>query len=82
VSGTAPRGVGARGVVVAFDERAGLGTVDVEGHGIVGFHATQLADGTRTTAVGRHVLVTVVPWHAGRAEATAIVDAPVPAPPT
>jgi len=79
-SGVRSSGVRSSGVVVAFDERAGLGTVEVEGHGPVGFHATQLADGTRRTEVGRRVVVTVVAWHAGRAEATDIVDAPLAAP--
>ena len=80
MSGAAPGPARSRGVVVAFDAATGLGAVDVEGRGRMSFHATQLADGTRTTEVGRQVVVTVVPWHAGRDEATEIADAPLGAP--
>jgi len=74
VSGTRPRGVRASGTVHAFDDRAGLGVLRLEDGREVGFHATQLADGTRTTEVGHRVEATIVPWHRGRDEATEIHD--------
>ena len=70
MSGATPRGVAAVGVVVAFDAREGLGRIALDDASEVAFHATQLADGTRTVEVGRRVSVQVVPWHLGRREAT------------
>lgn len=40
------------GVVTSFDERAGLGTVTIDGGATIPFHCTELADGTRSTTVG------------------------------
>lgn len=71
-SGTTIRRHVAEGVVVAFDEGAGLGRVGLADATEVGFHATQLADGTRRIEVGSPVSVQVVPWHRGRLEATAV----------
>jgi len=76
VTGARARGEAAKGTVVAFDEATGLGEVRLESGEVVGFHATQLQDGTRRVDVGRRVAVTVVPWHRGRLEAAAIVDEP------
>jgi cold shock CspA family protein len=60
------------GSVVDFDERKGYGTIgDDEGREVF-FHCTQIADGTRTIAVGTAVAFDVVPGHLGRWEATAI----------
>lgn len=42
------------GSVVRFDDAEGLGAVDAEGVD-VGFHCTEIADGTRTIDVGAHV---------------------------
>ena len=75
MSGARPHGVSASGTVCAFDERAGLGVLRLEDGREVGFHATQLASGTRTTEVGRRVESTIVAWHRGRDEATDIHDA-------
>ena len=59
------------GVVTAFDEDRGLGTV--EGAGVsYPFHCTQIADGTRTIAVGATVSFDVRPGGMGRWEATAL----------
>jgi cold shock CspA family protein len=59
------------GVVTLFDEARGLGTI--EGSGVTyPFHCTQIADGTRTIAVGTAVQFDVVPGGMGRWEATAI----------
>ena len=56
------------GVVTLFDEARGLGTI--EGSGVTyPFHCTQIADGTRTIAVGIAVTFAVVPGHRGRWEA-------------
>jgi CspA family cold shock protein len=61
------------GVVAAFDERKGYGTVRSDDEGrVLFFHCTQIADGTRTIAVGTAVTFDVVPGHLGRWEATAI----------
>lgn len=68
-----------RGVVVAFDERKGYGTVRADtapGAGGEGgdtgelfFHCTEIADGSRTIAVGTRVDYDVVPGRLGRWEA-------------
>jgi cold shock CspA family protein len=60
------------GTVTAFDETAGLGTVTADDDTAYPFQCTQIADGTRTIAVGAEVTFTVRPWHQGRYEATAI----------
>jgi cold shock CspA family protein len=62
----------ARGVVAEFDEARGTGCVkDEDGRGWF-FHCTQIADGTRTIAVGAPVSFEVRPGHLGRWEAAAI----------
>jgi cold shock CspA family protein len=70
VSGARARGARAGGVVAAFDAVEGLGRITLDDGDEVSFHATQLADGSRTIEVGRRVVLTVVPWHLGRREAT------------
>jgi cold shock CspA family protein len=58
-----------RGVVVDFDFAVGLGTVRA-GDGVeVGFHCTQIADGSRDIAVGAAVEFVVVAGRHGRWEA-------------
>jgi cold shock CspA family protein len=61
-----------RGVVSEFDEASGLGAVTAADGAVYGFHCTQIADGTRTIAVGTRVDFDVVPWHRGRYEAVAV----------
>jgi CspA family cold shock protein len=70
-----------RGVVVEFDEAAGLGQVDPGDQTGAGvemagrpylFHCTQIADGTRTIAIGTAVTFEVVPGRNGRWEAAQI----------
>lgn len=57
------------GRVTSFDERRGLGLVtNLEGVEF-DFHATAIADGTRTIAPGTEVNFIVVPGHRGRYEA-------------
>lgn len=63
----------ATGTVVEFDEAVGLGTVEDAGDGRrYLFHCTQIADGSRTIAVGAAVAFDVVPGHLGRFEAARI----------
>ncbi len=59
-------------VVVAFDEDVGLGTARLGDGTELGFHATQLLDGTRRVDVGARVTGCVVAWHLGRDELAAI----------
>lgn len=60
------------GVVVAFDDHKGYGTV----RGVDGvdyfFHCTQIADGTRTIAAGAAISFVVVPGRLGQWEAAAL----------
>lgn len=65
-----------RGVVTAFDEAVGLGTVRSTDGVELPFHCTAIADGTRNIAEGTAVQYRVVPGRAGRWEATGLVDAP------
>ncbi len=58
----------ARGTVATFDEDRGLGTIESEGRTFP-FHCTQIADGTRTIAVGTAVTFDVRPGHLGQWEA-------------
>ncbi len=49
------RGTGRRGIVTAFDEQSGLGVVTGENGTDHPFHCIEIADGTRTIAVGAQV---------------------------
>ena len=64
------------GTVTDFDDAAGLGTVTADDGTAYSFQCTQIADGTRTIAVGTAVAFEVRPWHRGRYEATAITRRP------
>lgn len=60
-----------RGTVGAFDEAAGLGTVDGDDGASYPFHCVEIADGTRTIPVG--VAVRFRPLHKlGRVEAASL----------
>jgi hypothetical protein len=59
------------GVVVAFDERRGLGEIDADGVRYP-FHCTRIADGSRTIEVRTAVEFNLVPGQLGRWEAAAI----------
>ena len=61
-----------RGTVTEFDEARGLGTVTAEDGATHPFHCTQIADGTRTIAVGTRVRFELRAWHLGRWEAVAL----------
>lgn len=60
-----------RGVVVAFDEPRGLGTIDGDGT-VYPFHCTALLDGTRAVEVGASVDFELRPAGLGRWEATQV----------
>lgn len=62
------------GTVVTFDEAVGLGDIETDpaegaGAGRFPFHCTQIADGTRTVAVGARVSFGLLPGRVGRWEA-------------
>lgn len=59
------------GVVTAFDEPRGLGTIDADGTPYP-FHCTALVDGSRAVEVGARVSFAVRPAGMGRWEATRI----------
>lgn len=60
------------GTVVAFDERRGLGEVESADGDRYAFHCTQIADGTRTIAVGAAVDFELAPALLGAWEARAL----------
>ena len=62
------------GVVTEFDEPRGWGTVESGGRDYP-FHCTQIADGTRTIAVGAEVAFEVAPGGLGRWEARGLTPA-------
>lgn len=62
------------GVVVAWDEHKGYGTVRADDTGAEHFfHCTQIADGTRTIEEGTAVTFEVVAGRLGRWEAANLV---------
>ncbi len=60
------------GVVSAFEEERGLGTITDEAGVAYGFHCTAIADGTRSIEVGAPVTFVVRPGHRGRLEASRV----------
>ncbi len=63
-----------RGTVAEFEDDKGFGTVRAEDGRELFFHCTQIADGTRTIAVGVDVEFEVVPGHNGRWEAANVAQ--------
>jgi cold shock CspA family protein len=61
-----------RGTVALFDTASGLGEITGADGATYPFHATVIADGTRTIAVGAPVEFDVVAGHLGRWEAAAV----------
>ena len=59
------------GEVTSFDDADGLGEITGEDGAVHPFHCTQIADGSRTIAVGTTVTFEITP-RLGRWEATAI----------
>lgn len=49
------RGTGRRGVVTAFDEQSGLGEIGSVDGAMYAFHCIEIADGSRSIAVGADV---------------------------
>ncbi len=49
------RGTGRRGVVTAFDEQSGLGTIEGDDGTRLAFHCIEIADGSRSIEVGAEV---------------------------
>lgn len=64
-----------RGTVDRFDTRSGLGEITGADGATYPFHATVIADGTRTIAVGTAVEFVVIAGHLGRWEATVVAPA-------
>lgn len=60
------------GAVARFDAGRGLGEITGADGATYPFHATVIADGTRTIAVGTPVEFVVIPGHLGRWEAVAV----------
>jgi len=59
------------GTVVEFSDASGLGVVQSTGGSRHPFHCTQIADGSRTIAVGTRVQFSIIP-RLGRYEAVAV----------
>ncbi|HXN63558.1 MAG TPA: hypothetical protein VN886_24145 [Acidimicrobiales bacterium] len=70
------------GRVTSFERARGLGTVTGDDGAVFDFHATAVADGSRTIDVGTAVTFTVAAGHRGRYEARSLVPAPASAPAT
>ena len=68
------------GRVSSFDQARGLGTVAGDDGTTFDFHATAVADGSRTIDVGTAVTFIVAAGHRGRYEARSLLPAPAPAP--
>jgi len=60
------------GTVIEFDTERGLGIVEHGDGRRFGFHCTQIADGTRTIAVGATVTFDLAPGPLGAWEASAV----------
>jgi hypothetical protein len=60
------------GAVAEYDPGRGWGTIVGDDGERLGFHCTQIADGSRTIPVGATVRYTRVPAHLGRWEAGAV----------
>ena len=61
------------GRVTSFDPARGLGTVTDDEGDVFDFHATAIANGSRTIDVGTDVAFVVTPGHRGRYEAGSLV---------
>jgi cold shock CspA family protein len=63
------------GRVASFDRDRGLGTVTDDAGGTFDFHATAIANGSRTIEVGTQVAFVVTPGRSGCYEAGSLVPA-------
>ena len=74
MGGPVPSAGPRHGRVTSFDPGRGIGTVAQDGTGdVYDFHATAIADGSRTIDEGAAVSFSVVPGHRGRYEARSLV---------
>ena len=64
-----------RGTVTEFDAARGWGSVTGDDGVRAEFHCTQIADGSRSIAVGTAVRYRLAPGHLGRWEAAAVTPA-------
>lgn len=60
------------GAILAFDEARGIGTVRGDDGATLGFHCTQIADGSRTIRVGTRVRYELAASPLGVWEATGV----------
>lgn len=68
--------------MTSFDPGRGMGTVSEDGAGdVFEFHATAIADGSRTVETGSTVFFSVAPGHRGRYEARSLVRTEAQRPP-
>jgi cold shock CspA family protein len=63
------------GIVTIWDDPRGIGQISRDDGAEFGFHCTAMADGTRSTEVGRRVVFLLKPGPLGLYEATQIVAA-------
>jgi cold shock CspA family protein len=74
VGGPVPSAGPHHGRVTSFHRARGIGTVTQDGAGdVFDFHATAIADGSRTIEEGAAVSFIVAPGHRGRYEARSLV---------
>jgi cold shock CspA family protein len=64
-----------RGTVAEYDANRGWGVIVADDGERLGFHCTQIADGTRAVAVGAPVRYRRVAAHLGRFEAAGVKPA-------
>lgn len=70
-----PAGPTRTGRVEAYDAQRGWGTIAGDDGERIGFHCTQIADGSRSIPVGTAVRYRRVPAHLGRYEAAGVTAA-------
>ena len=72
MGGPVPSAGPVTGRVTSFDRTRGLGEVRTDDGAAYGFHATAIADGSRTVEVGAVVTVSIAPGHRGLYEAASV----------
>ena len=73
MGGPVPAAGPRHGRVASFDGTRGLGAVVDDIGASYAFHATAIADGSRTIEVGAAVVFSLSPGHGGRYEARSLV---------
>jgi len=74
LSGPAEAAATHRGRVEAYDPQRGWGTIVGDDGERLGFHCTQIADGSRSIPIGQAVTYRRVPAHLGRYEAGSVTS--------